>query len=72
MVEGTISEPAECCTLELLATVKRITELQKSYVILCHVIHQMTSCVDLTKCKLVVVFVVQNVDKVGVEGVNVL
>lgn len=64
--------PSHASTFELFATIHRITILQQSNVILGKVVYQVLGCVDLTKGKLVMVSVVEDVDKVCVEGVDVL
>jgi hypothetical protein len=56
----------------LLTSVERVSELQESDVILGHLGDKVASGVELTEGELVVVLVVQYVEKIAQEGVEVL
>lgn len=64
--------PAQCSTLELLASVQTITELDKVQVIFRDVVHNGARSVDLTQGELVVISRVQNVHQVREKGVDIL
>ncbi len=60
------------CTLELLASVERVTELDETNVVLGDLLDEVLSGVELTKSKLVVVLIVENIEKRGDERVKVV
>jgi hypothetical protein len=64
--------PTKCSLLQLLTPVQRITKLQQPDIVLGDGIDEMTCGVELTKSELVVVFVVENVEKGGKERMEVL
>jgi len=66
------AHPAEAGTLQLLAAVERVAELEEAAVVLGDVVHMVPGRVDLAQGELVVVLVVQDVEQVSVEGVDVL
>lgn len=64
--------PTKSSTFELLATVKAVTEFQKSDIVLGHRVDQVPCGSELTQSELVMVFIVQDVYEGGQEGVKVL
>lgn len=66
------AHPSEAGALQLLAAVEGVTEFQEAAVILGDVVHMVPGRVHLTQGQLVVVFVIQNVQQISVEGVDVL
>lgn len=53
--------PTQGSSFQLLTSVQTVTELEKTDIVLCDLINEMPTCAKLTKCKLVVVLVIQNV-----------
>jgi hypothetical protein len=58
--------------LELLASVERVSVLEKTHVVLAEVLDEVSASVELTESELVVILVVQNVDQVSIERVDFL
>jgi hypothetical protein len=60
----------KCGSLELFASVERVTELQESHIVFGDLGDEMTGSVERTKSELVVVLVVKHVQQIGEERVK--
>ena len=58
--------------LQLLAAVKRVTELEETQVVLGDVVNVVLGGVHLAQSELVVIAVIENVHKIAVERVHIL
>lgn len=56
--------PTQRRPLQLLTSVQRVTELNQANIVFCDLRNEVTSSVELTESELVVVLVVQDVQKV--------
>ena len=63
---------SQCGLLELLTAVEGVAKLQQTHVVLGYVIDEVLGGVELPQGQLVVVFIVEDVQKIGVERVNVV
>ena len=57
---------------ELLASIKRVSELEETDIVLAHVVDEVLAGVDLSQGQLVVILVVEDVQEGSEEGVEVL
>ena len=62
----------ESSTLELLASVETVTELEEADIVFCNLVDKVPSGAELPEGELVVVLVVENIEERGEEGVEVL
>jgi hypothetical protein len=63
---------SKCCPLELFAAVQTVSELEKTDIVFAYVVYQVLAGIDLAKGKLVVVFIIKNVEQGGEERMQVL
>jgi len=64
--------PSESGSLEHFASIQGITVLQESDVILSDTVDEVTSSVDVAQGDFVMIFVVDDVDKISIEGVDIV
>lgn len=64
--------PPEGCTLELLAAIEGVPELEEPDIVLGNIVNEVEGDVDLAQGELVVVLVVEDIHKISVEGVDVI
>jgi len=62
----------ECSSLQLLGAIKRVGVLQKTHVVTGDAISDRFSLVTMTESELVMIFIVQHVHQISVEGVNIV
>lgn len=64
--------PSESGSLEHLASVQTVTVLKESDVVLSDVVNQVTGSVDMSQCDFVMILIVDNVDKISIEGMDIV
>lgn len=55
--------PAQSSSLQLLASIQTVAELQQTNVIFANLVDKMASGIDLSKSKLIVILIVKNIEK---------
>jgi hypothetical protein len=67
-----LGHSTESSSLEHFASIQGITVLQESDVILSDVVDEITSSVDVAQSDFVMILVVNDVDKISIEGVDIV
>lgn len=67
-----LGHSSQTSSLEHLASVQTVTVLKESDVVLSDVVNQVTGSVNMSQCDFVMILVVDNVDKISIEGVDVV
>ena len=66
------SHASKSCSLQLLAPVQTVSVLEETTVLFRNIVDQMLGSIELSKSKLVMVFVVQCVEQISKEGMDLL